>query len=98
MSGFLALFATVIGGWILFNLLGAFLVGLLARAVFPGKQNVGWPMTIVLGFVGGLVGKMIFFILKWPLGFPMGFFASVAGAFLLLFVYHVRVSKTSNAA
>ena len=98
MSAFLTFFATVVGGWIVFNLIGAFLVGLIARAVFPGKDNVGWPMTIVLGFIGGLVGKLIFAMLGWPTGFPMGFIASVAGAFLLLFVYHVRVSGKEKQA
>lgn len=97
MTAIAALFATFLGGWILFNLLGAFLVGLVARAVFPGKDAVGWPMTILLGFVGGIVGKLIFAILKWPTGFPMGFVASVAGAFVLLWIWHQRVNANSGA-
>ena len=34
-------------------------------------------MTILIGFIGGIVGKLIFAI-GWPSGFPMGFVASVA--------------------
>ena len=97
MSTLVALFAGFVGGWIVLNLLGALLVGLVARAVFPGKDTVGWPMTIVLGFVGGIVGKLIFALLKWPTGFPLGFVASVVGAFVLLWLWHQRVGKDSGA-
>jgi uncharacterized membrane protein YeaQ/YmgE (transglycosylase-associated protein family) len=96
MSAFLGFFATVLGGWIIFNLIGAFLVGWLARAVFPGKDKIGWFTTLVVGFFGGIVGKLIFWLLRWPSGFPMGFVASVVGAFVLLLVYHVHVSTRSS--
>ena len=88
---------TAVGLSAVLNLIGAFLVGLVARAVFPGKDAVGWPMTILLGFIGGIVGKLIFAILKWPTGFPMGFVASVAGAFVLLWIWHQRVNTNSGA-
>jgi len=32
------------------------IVGLIARALFPGRQAMGWLMTAVLGMVGSLVG------------------------------------------
>ncbi|MCT1437351.1 GlsB/YeaQ/YmgE family stress response membrane protein [Brachybacterium paraconglomeratum] len=35
------------------------IVGLLARAVMPGKQAMGIGMTIVLGVVGAIVGGFI---------------------------------------
>lgn len=98
MTALLALFATFVGGWIIFNLIGAFLVGLVARAVFPGQQNVGWPMTILIGFIGGIVGKLIFAILGWPSGFPMGFVASVLGSCVLLLVWHQRVKATGSGS
>jgi len=99
MSAFLAFFATVLGGWIIFNLIGAFLVGALARAIFPGKNQIGWFKTIAVGFFGGIVGKLIFWLLRWPLGFPMGFVASVVGAFVLLLIFFVRASgKASKPA
>lgn len=96
MTALVALFATFLGGWILFNLIGAFLVGLVARAVFPGRQNVGWPMTILIGFIGGIVGKLIFALLGWPSGFPMGFVASVAGSCVLLLIWHQRVNAAAS--
>ena len=97
MKILLALFATVIGGWLIVNLIGAFIVGLIARAVFPAKDKVGWPMTILMGFLGGIVGKLCFRMLHWYSGFPMGFVASVAGAFVLLLIHHLMVSGKSGA-
>ena len=35
------------------------IVGVLARLVLPGKQNIGTIMTVVLGIVGALIGYFI---------------------------------------
>ncbi len=98
MGTALAFLTTILVGWILFNLVGAFVVGLIARAIFPGKDKVGWLATIGIGFLGGILGKLVFWMLRWPTGFPMGFVASVAGAFVLLYVYHLRVTRRAAAA
>lgn len=93
MNGVLGVAATVVGGWILFNLLGAFLVGLIARALFRGRVRVGWFKTLVVGFLGGILGKLVFWLLRWPSGFPMDFVASVLGAFVLFFAYMLRQGR-----
>jgi uncharacterized membrane protein YeaQ/YmgE (transglycosylase-associated protein family) len=41
--------------WILTGLI----VGVIARAIVPGRQNLGWIMTIILGIVGAFVGGLI---------------------------------------
>jgi uncharacterized membrane protein YeaQ/YmgE (transglycosylase-associated protein family) len=46
--------STIIGA-----LLAGVIIGPLARLVMPGKQNVGIPMTIVVGAVGALVGDLV---------------------------------------
>jgi uncharacterized membrane protein YeaQ/YmgE (transglycosylase-associated protein family) len=33
------------------------LIGLVARLVMPGRQNIGMIMTVVLGALGGLIGS-----------------------------------------
>ena len=33
-----------------------FIVGLLARALHPGDDNIGWIWTILLGIAGSFVG------------------------------------------
>ena len=36
------------------------IIGLLARAVMPGKQAMGLGMTIVLGVIGAIVVMVIY--------------------------------------
>ncbi|MEE1617866.1 GlsB/YeaQ/YmgE family stress response membrane protein [Brachybacterium sp. J144] len=47
-----------IGALISWLIIGA-VVGLIARAIMPGKQHMGIGPTIVLGVVGALVGGFI---------------------------------------
>ena len=47
--------------WIITGLV----VGLIARAIVPGRQSVGLIMTIVLGIVGAFVGGLISQLI-WP--------------------------------
>jgi uncharacterized membrane protein YeaQ/YmgE (transglycosylase-associated protein family) len=48
----------MIGSIVLAIVVGA-LIGLVARLVMPGKQNIGMIMTIVLGALGGLIGSWV---------------------------------------
>lgn len=48
----------LIGLIISWIIIGA-IVGLLARAIMPGKQSMGLGLTIVLGVVGAIVGGLI---------------------------------------
>lgn len=63
-------------------------VGLIARAIKPGDDKMGWIMTIVLGILGslaaGYVGRAMG--LYQP-GQPAGWIASVIGAIVLLVIY-----------
>ena len=44
----------------MFSFIGTLIIGLvaglLARAIKPGSDPMGWIMTIVLGIVGAIVG------------------------------------------
>ena len=42
--------------WVVFGLIA----GALARLLVPGRQNIGWFMTILLGIVGAFVGGFLF--------------------------------------
>ena len=78
-------------GFLIFGLT----VGLLARAIYPGRQAMGWLSTIILGMVGSLVGGLIGHALwggssaadgSW--GFtPGGLISSIVGAIIVLFAY-----------
>jgi uncharacterized membrane protein YeaQ/YmgE (transglycosylase-associated protein family) len=48
----------MIGSIVLAIVVGA-LIGLVARLVMPGKQDIGIIMTVVLGAVGGLIGSWV---------------------------------------
>jgi uncharacterized membrane protein YeaQ/YmgE (transglycosylase-associated protein family) len=48
----------MIGSIILAIIVGA-IIGVVARLVMPGKQNIGMIMTVVLGAVGGLIGSTV---------------------------------------
>ena len=48
----------MIGSIILAIIVGA-IIGVIARLVMPGKQNIGMIMTVLLGAVGGLIGSAV---------------------------------------
>jgi len=78
-------------GFLIFGLI----IGLIARAVYPGRQHMGWLATAVLGMVGSLVGGLIGHALfgnrssadgGW--GFtPGGWISSIIGAVVVLWAY-----------
>jgi uncharacterized membrane protein YeaQ/YmgE (transglycosylase-associated protein family) len=64
-------------------------VGLLARALLPGRQSMGMVMTTVLGMVGSFLGGLIGNMLTGdPIGsvHPAGILGSVLGAIIVLAV------------
>jgi len=48
----------MIGSIILAIIVGA-VIGVVARLVMPGKQNIGMIMTVLIGAVGGLIGSAV---------------------------------------
>ena len=65
-----------------------FIVGLVARAVLPGTQNIGIILTAVLGIAGSFVAGLAGQALGWyHAGAGAGFIGSVIGAVVLLFAY-----------
>lgn len=84
--------------WILFILFGL-VIGLLARALVPGKQKVGILWTLAIGVAGALLGG-------WLAGMITGdpirtlsvanFIGSVLGAVVLLLAYVAITRRTSG--
>lgn len=71
--------------WIVFG----FIIGLIARAIVPGRQGMGFIMTTVLGVAGSLVGGIVASALAGgsATGFrASGFIGSLIGAIVLLIV------------
>jgi uncharacterized membrane protein YeaQ/YmgE (transglycosylase-associated protein family) len=71
--------------WIVFG----FVVGLIARAIVPGKQGLGLAMTTLLGIAGSLLGGFVVSALSGAKGTgfsPSGFIGSLLGAIVLLII------------
>ena len=82
-------------GWIVFGLI----VGLIARALMPGPQPMGFVMTGLLGiagsFVGGWLGTILFGGGRPDESSAAGWIGSVIGALLLLFLYGMFSRRTA---
>ncbi len=78
----------VFGGsnWLWIILVG-FVVGVLARLIKPGKQDIGIILTVVLGIVGALLAGWVGRFAGWYAeGEKVGFIASLIGAIVILFI------------
>jgi uncharacterized membrane protein YeaQ/YmgE (transglycosylase-associated protein family) len=71
------------------------IIGLIARAIMPGKQAMGWGMTIILGVIGAIVGGFIGGLLggggvsaildnPWSIGTIL---LAVIGALIVMVIY-----------
>ncbi len=70
------------------------IVGLIARAIKPGNDSMGWIMTTLLGIAGSFVAGYLGAALGlYAPGQPAGFIASVIGAILLLVVVGLLKKK-----
>ena len=72
---------------LLWVLVFGLIVGLLARAVTPGTQSMGWVMTMLLGVAGSFVGAMLASLVSphpWSEFNTVGLVGSVLGAVVLL--------------
>lgn len=88
----------MIGSIILALIVGA-IIGLVARLVMPGKQDIGMLMTVLLGALGGLIGSAV----ASRFGYHnanggiawIPFFIGVAAAVVLIAIYEaVRGRRT----
>ena len=80
------------------TILVGLVVGVLARALLPGDQKMGWILTCVLGVAGSLAASFAGQAMGWYApGEPAGWFASVITAVVLLFVVgKVRSSGSAS--
>ncbi len=63
-------------------------IGVIAKFLHPGKENMGFLMTILLGIAGSFLAGVIGQFLGWyRAGEGAGFIASVVAAIVLLVIY-----------
>jgi uncharacterized membrane protein YeaQ/YmgE (transglycosylase-associated protein family) len=64
------------------------IIGLIARAVMPGRQHMGLILTMILGLVGAWLGGLIGRVTgMYKEGHPAGWFMALVGALIVLFIY-----------
>lgn len=91
-------------GWIIFGLI----VGLIAKAIHPGDEPVGFLQTVGIGIAGSFVGGFINYILGTfsamsIAGFsnhrfsPSGFIMSVVGGVLFCIFWRWYSLKNSSS-
>lgn len=79
---------------IIWTILIGFIAGLVARALLPGKQAMGFILTAALGIVGSLIATYLGQAMGWyTAGAGAGFIASVLGALVVLVIYGMVVRR-----
>ncbi|MEX2307873.1 MAG: GlsB/YeaQ/YmgE family stress response membrane protein [Pirellulales bacterium] len=87
-------------GVIAFILFGL-VVGLIARALMPGRQPIGFILTALLGMAGSFVGGYIGHLISGNEGNleasdPYNWIGAILGTLLLLFIYGMVAGRRTN--
>ena len=70
------------------TILVGLVVGVIAKLLHPGKDNMGFIATVLLGIGGSFVAGLVGQVLGWyQAGEGAGFVASVVVAMVLLVIY-----------
>jgi uncharacterized membrane protein YeaQ/YmgE (transglycosylase-associated protein family) len=83
--------------FILFGLV----VGLIARALMPGRQPIGFILTALLGMAGSIVGGYLGSLIQGgndglEAADPYNWIGAVLGALLLLFLYGLVAGRRTS--
>ena len=77
-------------GWIV---IGG-LAGAIAKLLMPGRDPGGCIITVLLGIAGALLAGYLGQAVGWYReGETAGFIAAVVGAFVILFIYRLIVTR-----
>ena len=70
------------------------IAGAIAKLLMPGRDPGGCIITVLLGIAGALVAGWLGQAVGWyKMGEGAGFIAAIVGAFLLLGIYRLIVSR-----
>jgi uncharacterized membrane protein YeaQ/YmgE (transglycosylase-associated protein family) len=79
---------------IIWTILLGLAAGIIAKFIYPGKENMGWIVTTLLGIAGSFVATYLGQWLKiYQPGQAAGFIGAIVGALILLFVYSLIKKK-----
>jgi uncharacterized membrane protein YeaQ/YmgE (transglycosylase-associated protein family) len=75
----------------IWSIIVGFIIGLVARAIMPGAQHLGFIATTLIGVLGSIVGGVIGRLISPPKEgqpvHPVGIIMSIIGALIVLFAY-----------
>ncbi len=73
---------------VLWTIIIGFVVGVLAKLLHPGRENMGLIMTALLGIGGALLAGYVGQMIGWyRAGEGAGFVGSLIGAIVILVIY-----------
>ena len=73
--------------------------GLLARFLLPGRDPMGFILTMVLGVAGAFLASWAGQALGWYReGEPAGFIGAVVGAIIILLIWRMVAGRRSHSA
>lgn len=73
---------------IVWTIVLGFVIGVIAKLLHPGKENMGFIATVLLGIAGSFLAGVVGQALGWyQAGEGAGFIASVVVAIILLVIY-----------
>jgi uncharacterized membrane protein YeaQ/YmgE (transglycosylase-associated protein family) len=82
---------------ILGTIIVGFIVGVIAKLIHPGRENMGFIVTTLLGIAGSFLAGYIGQALGWyHAGQGAGFIGSIVGAFVLLVIYGFVKGKAAS--
>jgi uncharacterized membrane protein YeaQ/YmgE (transglycosylase-associated protein family) len=83
---------------LLLTIVIGFIVGVIAKLIMPGKENMGFIITTLLGIAGSIVATYAGQAVGWyQAGEGAGWIGSIVGAFLLLWIYQKFRSRSAAA-
>lgn len=81
---------------LIWTIIVGFIIGVIAKVIYPGKENLGLVMTTILGIGGSVVAGYVGQMFGWyHAGEKAGLIASVIFACLILYLYGKFKSKQS---
>ena len=79
---------------VIWTLVIGLVVGLVAKALMPGKDPGGFFITALIGIAGAFIAHFVGRAMNWYAdGEPAGFIASVIGAIALLAIYRMVIGR-----
>ena len=85
--------------WLIWVILVALVVGVMARALLPGKDEIGCGGSIVIGWLGSFVGGFLGSLIGDGSIFRVrrsGIIGSIIGAVVLLLIYRLTSRRGRN--